>query len=286
MTLGVDIGGTFIKFFNGKDKWKVKTPPFAEEILEVVSDAVNDACIRKVGIAVAGLVNAASGVLTDSPNIKVLKGINLRKEVERRTGKSVLLFNDANAAAYGEFMAGAGRRSNILICLTIGTGFGGGAVINGKPLLGVSGCAMEVGHMVVEKGGWPCHCGRRGCLEAYVSSYGLRRFYLMAKGECPSSFEIIERAKRGEGEAVKSLSNLADFLSVGLVNILHLFNPDRIVISGGIAVHYPPLVKEARDLTVQRAFKLPASSFEIKVAELGEFSGAVGVWFLAQGSYL
>ena len=208
--MGVDIGGTFIKLFDGNKRWKVRTPSSSGAILEVVSDAVKDA--ESIGVAVAGLVDASSGVLTDSPNIKALKGINVKEELERRTGRKVFIFNDANAAAYGEFKAGAGRESRVLVCLTIGTGLGGGAVVNGKPLLGVSGCAMEVGHMIVEKGGWLCHCGRRGCLEAYVSSYGLRRFYLMLKGECPPSFEIIERAKVGEREAVESLSKLADYL--------------------------------------------------------------------------
>ncbi len=281
--MGVDIGGTFIKLFDGNKRWKVRTPPSSGAILEAVSDAVKDA--ESIGVAVAGLVDASSGVLTDSPNIKALKGINVKEELERRTGRKVFIFNDANAAAYGEFKAGAGRGSRVLVCLTIGTGLGGGAVVNGKPLLGVSGCAMEVGHMIVEKGGWLCHCGRRGCLEAYVSSYGLRRFYLMLKGECPPSFEIIERAKVGEREAVESLSKLADYLSTGIVNILHIFNPDRIVLSGGIAAHYPALVEEVRKLALQRAFRLPASVFELKVAGLGEFSGAVGAWFLAQHSH-
>jgi Transcriptional regulator/sugar kinase len=89
----------------------------------------------------------------------------------------VFIENDANLAAYGEYVYGNGKDSEILVCLTLGTGLGGGAVIGGKILSGVSGSAMEIGHIAVEKNGLPCHCGRNGCLEAYVSSYGLERIY-------------------------------------------------------------------------------------------------------------
>ncbi len=106
---------------------------------------------------------------------------------------------------------------------------------------------MEVGHITVEVNGWPCHCGRKGCLEAYVSSYGLERFYFMETGECVSSFEVIERAKNRETEALKSIDEMSDYLSVGIASLIHLFNPDVVAISGGIPASYPELLKTTEE---------------------------------------
>ena len=141
---------------------------------------------------------------------------------------------------------------------------------------------MEVGHMVVEKGGWLCHCGRRGCLEAYVSSYGLERFYHMETGESISSFKVIERAKKGEKAALRALSEMASYLSLGLMNLLHLFNPDIVALSGGIPTHYPELLEKVERKTKEIAFPQPARDFSLKLARLGEFSGAVGALLIAR----
>ena len=282
MSLGIDVGGTFVKFTDGNRNWKERTPESTEELLSLISETVIREKARRAGIAVAGLVDVKKGIVTDSPNLKFLKGLPLKEEIEKRTGVPVFIVNDATAAAYGEYSLGVGRGSSLFICLTLGTGLGGGAVINGKPLLGASGSAMEVGHMVVEKGGWLCHCGRRGCLEAYVSSYGLERFYHMETGESLSSFEVIERAKKGEKPAVRALSEMASYLSLGLMNLLHLFNPDVIALSGGIPAHYPELLETVEKRTKEISFPQPARDFSLKLARLGEFSGAVGALLIAR----
>jgi len=276
LNLGIDVGGTFVKFTDGERRWKERTPGTVGELLFLISSTVLKLRPKKVGIAVAGLVNTVEGVVTDSPNLKFLKGVPLKREIERRTGVETLIVNDATAAAYGEYRLGVGKGSSPFICLTLGTGLGGGAVVDGKPLLGASGSAVEVGHTVVERNGWICHCGRRGCLEAYVSSYGLERFYHMETGESVSSFEVIERAKSGEEAAVRALAGMASYLSLGLMNLLHLFNPQVVALAGGIPVHYPQLVETVEKKTKELSFSQPAKDFSLKLATLGEFSGALG----------
>ncbi|SMO48924.1 glucokinase [Balnearium lithotrophicum] len=280
MRLGVDVGGTFVKFTDGENRWKERTPKTKEDLVSLISSVGKSLNVKSIGVAVAGLVNTKKGTVTESPNLKFLNGFPLKEELEKKLNVQVSIFNDATAAAYGEYKLGVGRGSSVFLCLTLGTGLGGGAVIEGAPLFGVSGTAMEVGHITVEVNGWPCHCGRKGCLEAYVSSYGLERFYFMETGECASSFEVIERAKNRETEALKSIDEMSDYLTVGIASLIHLFNPDVVAISGGIPASYPELLKTTEQKVKKRAFKQPASDFSLKLAELGEFSGAFGALLL------
>ena len=281
MRLGVDIGGTFLKFTDGERKWKERTPKSREDLLSLIVSTCRKFGVSRLGIAVAGLVNTREGMVTDSPNLKFLKGFRIRETLEGILNVPVSVFNDATAAAYGEYILGSGRGTSHFICLTLGTGLGGGAVIEGKPLLGFSGTAMEVGHMTVSVNGWPCHCGRRGCLEAYVSSYGLERFYFMKTGICISSFQVINLAKESDELALESILEMTDYLSIGIVNLLHLFNPDVISLSGGIPSTYPEIIKLTEEKVKERAFKQPVSDFSLKLSELGEFSGAFGALLLA-----
>ena len=205
-TLGVDIGGTYTKFFDGKSYWKRETPKSFEGILKLLGEYTGN--FDTVGVAVAGLIDTERGVITKSPNLAFLNGLPFRDLAAKELKKRVYLINDANAAALGEFKRGAGRGSKIFLLLTLGTGLGGGAVIDGKLLNGFSGCAMEVGHITVEVNGWPCHCGRKGCREAYVSSYGLERFYKLLSDRCLSSGEILKLAKSGDRKALEAVGHI------------------------------------------------------------------------------
>lgn len=279
MPLGIDIGGTFIKVFDGRVKRKIRTPKSHEELIETLANLIGEE--RRVAVAVAGLVDREEGTVVESPNLPFLREREIGKELEERVGTGVRLINDATAAAYGEFISGSGRGAELFICITLGTGLGSGAVIGGKPLEGVNGAAMEVGHTTVCINGWPCHCGRRGCLEAYASSYGLERHYFLLTGKERSSFEVIERAKEGEEEALKALRELARYLSVGITNILHTFNPDAVAIAGGIPENFPLLINWCREEVEKRAFKLTTRKLKLVKAELGEFSGAVGAYLFS-----
>ncbi|RMD47258.1 MAG: ROK family protein [Aquificota bacterium] len=283
--LGIDIGGTFIKYVF-EDKIGLKTEKIyikelvekndREGIIKEIENIVSELSPKGLGIAVAGLIDKKEGIITNSPNIKPFEHFPIKQSLEKRLNIPVLVENDANLAAYGEYLYGAGKNGNILICLTLGTGLGGGAVINGNLLTGVSGSAMEVGHMTIDKNGWICHCGRKGCLEAYVSSYGLERIYFFKTGRYLPSSEIILLANEGKEEAMESLEELSKYLSYGLMNLLHLFNPDKILLAGGIPEHYPLIAELATSDLKKLAFPLPFRDVSIDIASLGEFSGAYG----------
>ena len=283
--LGIDIGGTFIKYAfeksgeieTGKVFIKdIVTQGNREELLKEIQKIVERYTPKALGIAVAGLIDKKTGIITASPNIKLLEDLNLKEKLEKVLNIPVYIENDATLAAYGEYLYGAGKESEILLCLTLGTGFGGGAVINENLLTGVSGSAMEVGHMTIDKNGWLCHCGRKGCLEAYVSSYGLERIYFFKTDKHIPSSEIILLANEGNEIAMESLEEFSRYLAYGLMNLVHLFNPDKILLSGGIPEHYPALVEMATADLKKLAFPLPFRDVNIELATLGEFSGAYG----------
>lgn len=283
--LGIDIGGTFVKYAyeegsnveTGKIFVKdIVTQGKKDELLKEIQKIVEKFSPKALGVAVAGLIDKKTGLITASPNIKPLENLNLKEELEEILDIPVHIENDATLAAYGEYLYGAGKGSEILICLTLGTGLGGGAVINGKLLTGVSGSAMEVGHMTIDKNGWLCHCGRKGCLEAYVSSYGLERIYFFKTDKHIPSSEIILLANEGNETAMESLEEFSKYLAYGLTNLVHLFNPDKILLSGGIPEHYPALVEMAAADLKTLSFPLPFRDVSIEIAKLGEFSGAYG----------
>lgn len=286
--LGIDIGGTFIKVIlkDNKtittDKVKIeevhKSP---ENFINLIKTVIEKYSPDRVGIAVAGLVDK-SGRITNSPNLKYIENINLKGVLQDICGIPVVIGNDANLAAYGEYVHGGGKNSQLLVCLTLGTGLGGGVVIEGKILEGVSGCGMEIGHMVIEKDGELCNCGRKGCLEAYVSSYGLERIYKKVTDREISSFEIIKLAKQQDSNAVRTFDMFVDYLSIGIMNIAHIFNPDKVLLSGGVVENYPELMDRLRKKVREITFPLPASVMEIDIAKLGSWSGAYGALALAE----
>lgn len=284
--LGIDIGGTFIKYCGkaGKEIKKGKLPVEKdfESVLTEIKSIVGNFHPKSVGIAIAGLYDKKRGILSSSPNIKFLEVIEIREILEEELNIPVFIENDASAAALGEYIYGAGKNSKIQVCLTLGTGLGGGLVINGDLVDGVSGSAMEIGHTTVDMNGWHCHCGRRGCLEAYVSSYGLERIYFFLTDQKLSSTQIITLANEGKLEAVKALEEFSHYLSIGLMNILHIFNPDKVIIGGGIPKHYPAIIDLSVSNLKKIAFELPFLDVEIKKAQLGEYSGAYGALAIAE----
>lgn len=286
--LGLDIGGTFIKILikqnDNIEKFKVKIESKDKSnsgFLNLLTRIITDHNPDKVGIAIAGLVDR-NGLITSSPNLKFTEGLNIKKIVNDKFGIPTFVANDANLAAYGEYVYGNRKSSDILVCLTLGTGLGGGAVIDGKILEGVSGCGMEIGHMIIEKGGKLCNCGRRGCLEAYASSYGLERIYFELSGVKKSSFDIISLAKEGDLEAIRTFELFLDYLSVGIMNVVHIFNPDSVVLSGGMVENYPEIVEKLLYMVKGISFPLSSSKLTIEMAKLGSWSGAFGALAIAE----
>ncbi|NPA52364.1 MAG: ROK family protein [Aquificae bacterium] len=291
--LGIDIGGTYIKYVVKQGDLISKGKLFIGDIKEKPDDLIEKFIQiikkyspKKVGIAVAGLYDKKEETLSQSPNLKSLEGIPLKQILEQKTKTDITIQNDASAAAYGEYRYGAGKGSKILVCLTLGTGLGGGLVIGGRLFTGISGTAMEIGHTTIDKDGWICHCGRKGCLESYVSSYGLERLFFIKTDRYKSSFEIIALANEGKKEAVEVMEEFSVYLAYGLMNLLHTLNPDKILLTGGIVENYPVIEKMAYSNLKKLAFSLPFRDVEIDLGKLGEFSGSFGALAIAEDSLI
>jgi len=273
--LGIDIGGTFTKFYDGKKKWKVKTPRSLKELIELIK---REGKGKRISLAVAGLIDQREKTVKQSPNLPFIEGARL----EELIGREIVIVNDATAACYGEYRLGAARGSSTCVCLTLGTGLGGGAVIGGAPLMGATGCSMEVGHITVEPRGWRCHCGREGCLESYVSSYGLERLYLIEGDKCLPSYKVIELIKKREEKALIVFKKFTEYLALGVINLVHIFNPDTVVLCGGIVKEIPEISRLVEKEVKEKALKLPGSCVKVKRGELEEFSGAIGAYLLTE----
>ncbi len=277
MLKGVDIGGTFVKVLwedGSKEKHLIRdVKRDRRSFLRRIREIVLNGNPSGVGIAVAGFTST-EGKVYKSPNIPVLDGVDFR-ELFREEKIPIAVGNDVSVAAFGEWYFDH-RESKVLILVAVGTGLGGGLVLNGNPFFGVCGSAMEIGHHIIVKGGHLCNCGRRGCWEAYCSSYGLERIYRELGGEGLRDYEIVQRAKAGEKRALEAVEKFREFLSIGLMNMVHIFNPDRIILGGGLVEGTREFIKGVEEDVRGLSESLPASCVSVKFSTAGEFMGARG----------
>ncbi len=277
MLKGVDIGGTFIKVLweDGRaEKHLIKDikkdrDAFLKKVREVVLSGEPEG----VGIAVAGFTSR-EGKVFKSPNIPSLDGVDFG-ELFKGKGVEIAVGNDVTLAAFGEWFFDY-RESEVLLLIAVGTGLGGGLVLGGEPFFGVCGSALEAGHHIVLKGGFLCNCGRLGCWEAYCSSYGLQRTYRELGGEDLGDHEIVRRAKGGERTALRAVDSFKEFLSLGLMNMVHIFNPDTIVLGGGLIDSMLFALGDLEDKVRKLSEALPASCLRLRFSKAGEFLGARG----------
>ena len=252
---------------------QVRNPtPRADKLvdaLEVLAGQLGD--VQSLGVGVPGLITL-DGVMRASPNIPGSVDVAVGPELSKRLGRQVNVDNDGNLAALAEWRYGAARGAKNMWMVTLGTGIGGGHVVNGVVQRGVNGFAGEIGHIVVNPDGPRCTCGRKGCWEVYASGRGLR---MLAAGEAGES--VIARARNGDADAVTVLEAWARWGAIGLSNLTNVSDPDVIVIGGGVS--------EAADIVmpiVQRWFVETLYSPEqrkhpdLRVAQLGEHAGAIG----------
>ncbi|MHB8577905.1 MAG: ROK family protein [Dehalococcoidia bacterium] len=243
-----------------------------------------------VGVAAAGPIDAATGELSEAPNLPGWKDVLLSRVLGRRLGLSVLLENDANAAGLGEHVYGAGRGSRDMVYITVSTGIGGGLILDGKLYRGITGGAGEIGHMVLLHGGPLCGCGRRGCLEALASGSALARegasavaagrspalARIAASGEAVSSEHVSRAADEGDEAAAAILAQAAEYLGVGLMNVVHLFNPEVIVIGGGASKIGPRFLDPAIAYMRAHAFPTMVAPVRVLPAQKGDNAGVFG----------
>ncbi len=285
MLKGVDIGGSFVKVLwedGRKEKYFIRDlKKDKSSFLKRIREIILEGSPTGVGIAVAGFTSK-EGKVYRSPNIPVLDGVDFN-ELLRGSGVDFVIGNDVSVGAYGEWFFDH-RDSKILVLVAVGTGLGGGLVVEGKPFFGVCGSAMEIGHHTILKGGRECHCGSKGCWEAYCSSYGLEKTYVELGGEGIRDFEIVKRAKEGEERARRAVETFKEHLYVGLMNMVHIFNPDTIVLGGGVIEGMRDLLEDAQDKVRELSENLPGSYVEIAFSTAGEFLGARGALAFIRGS--
>lgn len=239
-------------------------------------------------LAVAGLIDAEGGRVMVSPNIPAFRNLALTGPLSERLGIPVSIENDASAAALGEHRFGAGRGTRHLLHATLGTGIGGGLVVDGRLYRGAQGLAGEIGHIVLDAAGPPCGCGARGCLEAIAGgvAFGRRAQRLVESGTAPvlaevaaghpaTAGDLAEAARRGEAAAIAEIRNGGHTIGIGLGSIVNVLNPDAVTLSGGLLGMGDLLLDPLRAAMASLAYG-PASSTPVRTSTLGEDAGLLG----------
>lgn len=306
--VGIDLGGTNIKGgVVDEDQQvlhKTSIPTEAEQgpdhVIELmaglVEQLIDEADIDRqrvdaVGIGSPGSMSHTRGIVIKPPNLPGWENVPLRDRIKEMTDLPTTLENDANAAAYGEFWAGAGRHVKHMVMLTLGTGVGGGIITDGRIMRGHFDNAAELGHWIVQPDGRPCGCGQKGCLEAYASaSYTAQRATeAVQEGQASSladvlksegtitSKDVVEAATAGDELARRILDETCTYLAIACVNIQHATNPELIVLAGGmIAAGEDVLLKPIRDKAADMTWKAADDLPDITFATLGNDAGFIG----------
>lgn len=282
--LGVDLGGTNVKLgvctADGGARESLSIPTEADRGVPHVIDRIGAAAerltartgkVRACGSGVPGPLDLQRRTIIVAPNMPGWNGVPYPDLLSRRLGLPTTMENDANCAAWGEFVAGAGRDFASLVLYTLGTGIGGGIVLNGELWVGVSGAAGELGHMMIDPKGRVCGCGQIGCLEQYASATALAREY--GKGSAKDCFDA---AGRGEADAVAAIDRACDSLAIGLANMVHVLHPEIIVLAGGMAAGGNLLFDRVRKGTKKRVFPVSAEKIRIEPSKLGDDAGWLG----------
>ncbi len=305
--VGVDLGGTNIKAGLLDEQARVVSrlsiPAQVDRgpeqvignIVSAAESAISQAGVDRrsvagVGIGSPGPMSHRRGLVINPGNLPCLKNTPLRDIVRERTGLPTTLENDANAAAFGEYWAGAGRGVTDLVMYTLGTGVGGGVIVEGRLLRGFFENGAELGHIIVQPGGRTCSCGQQGCLEAYSSAYYLARRAeeLIAAGE-PSSLKarvdagqmlmaehVVEAARAGDALAARVWDDACRYLALATVTMQHVTNPQRVVMAGGLIAAGDFLLEPIRRHHRALMWKLLDDGPEIIFATLGNDAGFIG----------
>ena len=305
--LSADLGGTNLRVAaidrSGSILFRTKRDtPRTEEAQDIISLIADEAeeCRRAVesegqisgiGTVVPGTVNAERGTILQAPNVPALNDFNIIEEIEKRLHIPAFLENDANAAAIGENWCGASKGFQTSICVTLGTGVGGGIIIDGKILRGIDGTAGEIGHICVEPFGAPCGCGSRGCVEQYSSASAVKRLAYALSENFPDSpllkndnltaLEIYQAGKNGDALALEVFRQQGFYLGIALAGLINVLNPEIIVIGGGAADGWDLFLPFTEAEIKSRSYREPAKRAKIVRAELGDDAGILGAARLA-----
>ena len=311
LTIGIDVGGTKVLGGVVDESGKVLTTArkdtprqggsaLTQTIADVAKELLQQHSVASVGVSAAGFVSSDRKTMLATPNIADWNGVDLDHQLTALIGLPVVIENDANAAAWGEAKFGAGKNQDHMMMLTVGTGIGGGIVVNGALYRGAFGIASEFGHMRVVPDGHICGCGARGCFEQYASGNALLRHAreainaspevarnLLSRGDGTvaglTGQAITEAARDGDAVAVAAFNTTGQWLGAGIASLAVLLDPACVVIGGGVIDAGEILLKPTREsLERNMPFAGKHPYPEIIAAQLGNEAGLVGVADLAR----
>ncbi len=312
--LGIDLGGTTVKlaFVNKEgtivEKWEIPTN-LIDNGIHIVSEIASSvkekmgkwpkAALVAAGMGAPGPVDFETGSIYVAVNIG-WRNYPLKSRLESELGIPVVVDNDANMASYGEFWKGTGEGTNDLVCITLGTGVGGGIIANQELVHGVSGAGGELGHItVIPEGGASCNCGKTGCIETIASATGIVRLTLEEINKKPESLianryrdqglitskDLFECVEEHDEASAAVLDKVAKYLGLTAAHVGNCLNPDKIVFGGGVSRAGEVLLSPVRAYFQQYAFPRVAESTSLECASLGNDAGVIGAAGLAYKQY-
>lgn len=309
--IGVDLGGTNIvagvvdEKYNilSKASTKTRTPRPGEEICKdivavimqaTVASGISISDIQSIGIGTPGIANSDDGIIEYSCNLGFYN-FDMVKTMREMIDVPVFIENDANAAAYGEYLAGSAKNARDAVCITLGTGVGGGIIIDGKIYSGFNFAGAELGHTVIDPNGPECTCGRKGCFEVFSSATGLIRMTKEAVELSPDC--LMAKMSREEGKVSGKLSFQAmregcpvakevceryiRYLALGITNMINIFQPNVLCIGGGVCNEGDALLNPVKEIVKREIYtRNSEKNTEIVIASLGNDAGIIGAAFL------
>lgn len=305
--LGIDVGGTNLRLgvvevsvnqsclleemrfqadFSSMCKLHQYSPEQAwQKILNTIVTAIKS--VRKkypqvsaVGIGFPGFIDPNTQKISQSPNLPSLSNVDLSKDLSQLIQLPVITENDALAAAYGEYVMHSQRQKN-LIYLGLGTGVGGGLILNGQPFQGQHGVAMEVGHIIVKPNGRQCGCGNLGCMEQYASASGIAITYFEATGQQVSAAEIAIRAANGDTKAIVAYALAGSSLAEALAHILKVIDVAEVVIGGGVSAAWLLMEQAFQQQLEQDLIPALRGKLNLSISTMGDSAGIIGAAILA-----
>jgi len=313
--VGVDLGGTTTKlaFLNPYGeilhKWEIPTDisDAGKNITVNIAKSIDHKLeaigrpksgIAGIGMGAPGPVNLATGDIYEAVNLGWREPYPLKDLLEVETSLPAVIDNDANCAALGEMWKGAGNGAKDLVCVTLGTGVGGGVIANGDIVHGISGAAGEIGHITsLPVGGTPCNCGKTGCLETIASATGIVRIAVemleenVDEGELSTVYkekglvtakDVFDAARREDRIARKVIETVSLHLGIALANIANTLNPEKIVLGGGVSKAGDILLEPVKEQFLRNSFPRVAHSTDISIATLGNDAGVIGAAWLVK----
>lgn len=297
MRIGIDFGGTNIKlglfredgsevaFRQLKQADLNRDDKLLENLINAVKEFIGDRSVSKGGMAAKGLVNPKTGVWhSDIGELQYFANRNLREVFGNELSVPFAVDNDARAYAWGEWRFGAGRGSNPMLCMTLGTGIGSALIIAGKPYEGADAASgLLGGHISIDRNGPPCPCGSRGCLESYCSAMALGKRVKKAHSELEQYSEplpvFFEAVRLGKTEYLPTLHTFLRDLALGIVNAIHAYGPETIVLGGGVLNSADIILPDLIEMVHAMAWTFPRKTIKIKAAALGNRAAALGAAF-------